>query len=295
MESKILVSGATGNVGGEIVRALTARGVGFLAMVRGDNDAEPFAGNPGVEPVVADFDDEAALAKALTGVERAFLLTPSTAEAEDRQRRFVDIAAAAGVRHIVKQSQLHANAKSPVRFLRYHALVEDAIRASGMDWTFLRPNLFMQGLLMFAPSIAKEHRFAIAAGAAKVSAVDVRDIGAAATAALTESGHAGKTYDLTGPSALTHAEMAAELSRALDHPVEYVGVDEATMRDALRAHGMPDWMAEGLVEDYAHYRRGEAAAIADGVHAATGSAPRAFEAFARDYAQAFAQATPEPA
>ncbi len=291
MESKILVSGATGNVGGEIVRALGARGVRFRAMVRGDYDAKPFAGNPGIEPVVADFDDEAALVQALTGVERAFLLTPSTAEAGDRQRRFVDVAAAVGVRHIVKQSQLHANTESPVRFLRYHALVEEAIRSSGMDWTFLRPNLFMQGLLMFAPSIATEHRFAIAAGDAKVSAVDVRDIAAAATAALTESGHAGKTYDLTGPAALTHAEIAAELSRALGHPVEYVGLDEAAMRDALRTHGMPDWMAEGLVEDYAHYRRGEAADVADGVRAATGKAPRAFATFVRDYAQAFAQAT----
>jgi uncharacterized protein YbjT (DUF2867 family) len=291
----ILVSGATGNVGGEIVRALAARGAHFRAMVRSDNDAKAFAGNPGIEPVVADFDDEASLARALTGVERAFLLTPSTAEAEDRQRGFVDVAAATGVRHIVKQSQLHANAESPVRFLRYHALVEDAIRASGMDWTFLRPNLFMQGLLMFAPPIATEHCFEVAAGNARVSAVDVRDIAAAATVALTEPGHVGKIYDLTGPSALTHAEMAAELARALGHPVEFVDLGERAMRDALRAHGMPDWMAEGLVEDYAHYRRDEASGIADGVQAATGNAPGAFATFAHDYAPVFAQATTKPA
>jgi uncharacterized protein YbjT (DUF2867 family) len=291
----ILVSGATGNVGGEIVRVLSARGVHFRAMVRSDHDARAFSGKPGIEPVVADFDDEATLATALTGVERAFLLTPSTREAEARQRRFVDIAASAGVRHIVKQSQLHANVESPVRFLRYHAVIEEAIRASGMDWTFLRPNLFMQGLLMLAASIAIEHRFAIAAGDAGVSAVDVRDIAAAATAALTEPGHAGKTYDLTGPAALTHAEMAAQLAHALDHPVEFLDLDEVTMREALRSHGMPDWMAEGLVEDYAHYRRGEASGIADGVQAATGKAPRAFATFARDYAQAFAQAATKSA
>jgi uncharacterized protein YbjT (DUF2867 family) len=283
----ILVSGSTGNVGSEVVRALSTRGVDFRAMVRNGDEAGKLAHTPHAEPVIADFDDADSLAQALRGVERAFLLTPSSAEAEDRQRCFVETAARNGVRHIVKQSQLHANPDSPVRFLRYHAAVEGAIRESGMDWTFLRPNLFMQGLLMFRQSIATDGCFAIAAGNAKVSAVDVRDIAAAAAAALTEPNHAGKTYDLTGPEALTHGQMAAELSRALGRDIEYVDLDEDTTRGMLRAHGMPPWMAEGLIEDYAHYRRGEAEGVADGVEAATGSQPRTFSMFAHDYAEAF--------
>lgn len=139
---------------------------------------------------------------------------------------------------------------------------------------------------MFEQSIAEEGSFAIAAGDAKVSAVDVRDVAAAEAAALTESGHAGKIYDLTGPAALTHGEMAAELSRALDRPVQYVAVDEAAMRNALNAHGMPEWMAEGLIEDYAHYRRGEASEVMTGVEDATGKPARSFDQFARDYAPA---------
>lgn len=150
----ILVSGSTGNVGSEITRMLDARGVPFRAMVRNADEARRFATTPHATPIIADFDDADALARALNGVERAFLLTPSSADAETRQRRFVQAASRAGVRRIVKQSQLHADARSPVRFLRYHAVVEDAIRASGMEWTFLRPNLFMQGLLMFRQSIA---------------------------------------------------------------------------------------------------------------------------------------------
>jgi uncharacterized protein YbjT (DUF2867 family) len=283
----ILVSGSTGNVGGEVVRALAARGVDFRAMVRNDGEAQEFAQNPHAEPVVADFDDAGSITNALRGVERAFLLTPSSAKAEKRQRCFVAIAARSGVRHIVKQSQFHANADSPVRFLRYHAVVEEAIRESGMDWTFLRPNLFMQGLLMFRQSIATDGCFAIAAGDAKVSVVDVRDIAAAAAAALTEPDHVGKSYDLTGPAALTHSEMAVELSHALGRTVDYVALDEDTMRGVLHAHGMPPWMAEGLIEDYAHYRRGEAEGVAHGVEAAIGNPPRAFETFARDYAEAF--------
>lgn len=283
----ILITGATGNIGTELTKLLSAQNVPFRAMVRSQEDGGTLADVEGAEPVIGDFNDETSLAHALGGVERAFLLTPSLAPAEEWQRRFVELAGRAGVRHIVKQSQLHASVESPVRFLRYHAAVEDVIRASGMDWTFLRPNLFMQGLLMFKQSIAEKGRFAIAAGDARVSAVDVRDIAAAAAAALTGSGHAGKTYDLTGPAALTHGEMAADMSRVLDRPVQYVAVDETTMRKTLGAHGMPEWMAEGLIEDYAHYRRGEARDITRGVQDATGKTPRSFDQFARDYVEAF--------
>lgn len=282
----ILISGPTGNVGREIVKQLIQKGIHFRAMVRDEKQVDPLLHHPLVEPVHADFDEPDSLVQALKGVNRAFLLTPSLANAEIRQCHFVEAAARAGVAHIVKQSQLHANLQSPVRFLRYHAHVEDTIRRSGLHWTFLRPNLFMQGFLMFKQSIAQDGSFAIAAGAARVSAVDVRDIAAVAIAALTEAGHTGRIYDLTGPEALTHADMAAELSHALGKPVRYVDLDEKTMHKMLAAHGMPAWMADGLVEDYAHYRRGEAQDIADGVQIATGNTPRSFATFARDYAGA---------
>lgn len=285
----ILISGATGQVGSEIVRSLSTREIPFRGMVRRESDARRLAEYPGAEPVVADFDDADSLARALQGVERAFLVTPSSAAASDRQRRFVDIAARAGVRHVVKLSQLHADRDSPVRFLRYHAVVEDAIRDSGMAWTFLRPNLFMQGLLIFRQSIVSQGRFAIAAGRAGVSVVDVRDIAASAVAALTGPGHAGKIYDLTGPAAVSHAQMASVLSRVLGHPVEYVDPGEDGMRESLLAHGMPTWMTDGVVEDYAHYRRGEADSVTDGVLEASGRPPRALETFVRDHADVFLQ------
>jgi uncharacterized protein YbjT (DUF2867 family) len=144
----------------------------------------------------------------------------------------------------------------------------------------------MQGLLAFRASIVSKSRF-FAAGDAKVSVVDVRDNAAAAAAALTEPGHEGRTYDLTGPEALTHAEMAAALSHAVGRPVAFIDVPPEAMRDALLGAGLPLWQADGVVEDYAHYRRGKASAVASGVQDATGKPPRAFSAFARDYAPAF--------
>jgi uncharacterized protein YbjT (DUF2867 family) len=159
--------------------------------------------------------------------------------------------------------------------------------ASGMAYTFLRPNLFMQGLLNFKSTIATQDAFYAAIGDAKVSIVDVRDIADVAVAALTESGHEGKIYNLTGSEALTHTEMAEHLSTALGHQITFMDIPPAAMREAVIGFGMPAWQADGLLEDYAHYRRDEASEIAPGVQDATGKAPRRFADFARDYATAF--------
>jgi uncharacterized protein YbjT (DUF2867 family) len=156
-----------------------------------------------------------------------------------------------------------------------------------MGYTFLRPNLFMQGLLNFRSMIATQNAFYAAIGDAKVSAVDVRDIADVAVAALTKTGHEGKIYDLTGLQALTHAEMAERLSAALRRQIAFVDISPEAMRDAMVGFGMPVWQADGLIEDYAHYRRNEAALIASGVQEAISKAPRSFEDFARDYATMF--------
>lgn len=283
----ILITGATGSNGTELTKVLASRGVPVRAMVRSHNGAKAMAALAGVEVVLGDFDDPASVERALQGVEKAFLLTPSSARAEAQQRAFVDTARRTGLKHIVKLSQFAADESSPVRFLRYHAAVERMIMESGIAYTFLRPNLYMQGLLAFRASVVSTGQFFAAAGDAKVSVVDVRDNAAAAAAALTEPGHEGRIYDLTGPEALTHAEMAAYLSDAVGRRITFVDVSSDAMREALLGAGLPRWQADGLVEDYAHYRRGEASALTSGMQDATGKTPRRFSAFARDYAGAF--------
>ena len=137
--STILITGATGNIGRELIKNLSAQGVPFRAMVRSSRGAELIAGIEGAEIVIADFNDSRSIADALEGVERAFLLTNSSEQAEAQQTRFVNMANLAGVKHIVKLSQWAADSDSPLRFLRYHAAVEHKIRESGMAYTFLRP------------------------------------------------------------------------------------------------------------------------------------------------------------
>jgi uncharacterized protein YbjT (DUF2867 family) len=283
----ILVTGASGKNGAEILKLLSGRKERIRAMSRRRIDVKNAGTHCGLECVEADFENEDSLRRALQGVQRAFLVTNSSERVEELQLRFVSLARESGVKHIVYLSQLHAAADSPLRFLRYHAAVEGAIRASGMSFTHLRPNLYMQGLLMIGKSIASEGRFFAPAGEAKVSVVDVRDIASVAVAALTQGKHEGKTYNITGPEALTHREMAELLSQKLDRPIIFVDVPEQDFRNGLRSMGMPDWQADGLIEDFAHYRRGEASGISSIVQEATGKAPHTFAQFAHDYREHF--------
>lgn len=280
----VLVTGATGNTGRAIVDELARRGTPVRAMVRAAADRAKLPA--GLPVAVADFDDPASITAALEGAERAYLVTPSSEQAEDQQRRFADLAAKVGIRHLVVLSQLAAAEDSPVRFLRYHAAVERHVRDLGIPFTFLRPNLFFQGLLAFARPIAAEGRFYAPIGDATVSAVDVRDIAAVAASTLTEPGHEGATYTLTGPAPITHTQIATALTEALGREVTFTDVPPEAFADSLRGI-LPPWQVEGLLEDYAHYRRGEAASVSSAVAEITGRPPRDIQQFARDYAPAF--------
>ena len=282
----ITVTGASGANGTELLKLLSSHGVAARAMVRHPDRADDIR-LPGIEIVQGDFDRPETVRAALQGADKAFLLAPSSQNVEEQQKTFVQCAQESGVRHIVKLSQLGADADSPQRFLRYHGAVEDAIRASGLAFTFLRPNLFMQTLLSSAQTIKAKNAFYAPMGQGRISVVDVRDIAAVAFAALTQDGHKGKTYDITGPQALSHGDMAHRLSDAVGREIEYVDVPPAAMKETLLGIGFPAWQTDGLLEEYAAWSQNEAAQIASGVRDATGQEPRNFETFARDYAASF--------
>src|SRR5262249_33879192 len=215
-----------------------------------------------------------------------FLLTNSTERTEAQQIAFVEAAQAQRVGHVVYLSQLAADQQSPVRFLRYHGAVEAALRNSTVGWTFVRPNLILQAYIPFVAQGALQ----APTGDAGVSVVAARDIAAVAAAALTEDGHVGKTYPVTGPAAVIHAEIATELGEAIGRTVRFESIPPEVFLAALTGAGMPKWQAEGLVEDYAHYDRGEASAVSPDVAQVTGTSPRSLRDFARDYSAAFQSA-----
>lgn len=134
----LLITGATGNIGHELTKKLSAQEIPFRALVRSSKGADTVRALRGSEIAVGNFNDSRSIADALDGVDRAFLLTNSSDQAEAQQAGFVDVASRVGVKHIVKLSQWAADPDSPVRFLRYHAAVERRIQESGMAYTFLR-------------------------------------------------------------------------------------------------------------------------------------------------------------
>ncbi len=283
----ILVTGATGTTGGELLRRLSNHGIPSRAMVRHPERTPHLRDLKAITLVTGDFDRPADLAEALEGVERAYLVTNSTERAEEQQLGFIEAAKRAGVKHIVKLSQFQAATDSPVRFLRYHAAVEAALRDSGLAWTMLRPNLFMQGILTLAESVRSENRIYAPAGDAGVSMVDIADIAAAAFSALTGIGHHGRIYDLTGPEALTFDDVARILSKVSGRKIAYVDTPMAALGEMLASIGTPAWQVEGAMEDFEHYRRGKAATVTDGVRVATGRDANRFESFASSVAAAF--------
>lgn len=281
MNPDILVVGATGATGRATGAALAARGVHYRALSR---DPSRIDGTFAV-PVAGDLDDADRIRSVLAGVRAAYLVTPSSEAAEEQQMRFVELAAENGVEHIVSLSQLGARADSPVRFLRYHAAVEQYASDRGIGMTALRPNLFMQGLLALADPIRRFGVLSAPIGSAQVSTIDVRDIGEVAALALTSPKPLG-VQTLTGPEALTHAQLADQLSVATGRRISFDDTSPDQFAEMLGGV-LPPWQVDGLLEDYAHYARGEAAEVSPVVPTLLGRPARDFQAFAALNAQAF--------
>ncbi|MGD9538706.1 MAG: SDR family oxidoreductase [Alphaproteobacteria bacterium] len=282
----ILVTGATGKVGRHVVVALKARGASFRITSRDPRKAAEALGG-GIEAVGADYARPQSLAPALAGVERLFLLCGPNQNKAALEIGIVDVAKAAGVRHIVKLSVYGADEKSSATVMRDHRQVEQHIERLGFGWTHLRPNLFMQHFLNHAAAIKAEGVIHAPLEAARVSVIDTRDIGEVAARALNEPGHEGKAYELTGPAAPSYDEIAASFARILGRKVRYENISAEEEHRNMRAAGSAEWHATVLGEIYAFFRAGEGARVSDAVERVTGRKARSIEDFIRDHADRF--------
>jgi uncharacterized protein YbjT (DUF2867 family) len=278
----ILVTGATGKIGVEVVRLLGEAGAPARALLRSPEKAK---GWQGIEVVEGDLDDAASVVAALRGVTRVLLLTAAGNAAQEL--RVIEAAKQAGVEHVVKISSMGASAEGLSRLARGHAESEAALKRSGLGWTILRPGFFAQNLLAFVPAIKARGRFSASVREGKIAPIDARDIAAVAVKALLEPGHRGKIYTLTGPVALSYAELAAKLAAAIGRPVAYVDLPPSETREALVHAGMPGWLADDMLALQARIASGDASTVVGDVAAVLGRAPRSFDDFARDHAAVF--------
>lgn len=286
MASTILVTGATGTIGSEVVKALAAKpGVTVRVGVRSAAKAEKLLG-PNVVPVDFDFKKPETIAAAVKGADRVFLLTPSSPEQVELGTALVEAAKAAGVKHIVKLSAVGVEHEPGIQLARWHRAVEKLIEASGIAYTHLRPAHFMDNFIHYNPP-APDGNVYLPFGTGAVSYIDSRDIAAVAAAVLTEETHYGKAYDLTGPAALTTAEAVKVISAAAGREFHYVDVPEAAASKAMLDMHMPEPMVAALMELHGIVKAGYASGLSTLVEQLTGRAPRTFAEFARDHASAW--------
>jgi uncharacterized protein YbjT (DUF2867 family) len=276
----ILVTGATGKVGSEAVRLLAARHAPVRALVRDPSRAP----DDDVEIATGDFDHPDTLDAAMRGIDTVLLVSPAVPAQEIA---VIDSAVRQGVTHVIKVTS-KASADSPVDRRRGQAQIEAHLEASGLKYTLLRPNAYMQNLLALAPMIRQTGGFLMSAGDGQVGMIDARDVAATAVAVATAPGeHAGQAYWLTGPGLITYTDVARELSATLGHPVEYRQISPAEHKAAMIRAGVPEAVATSNAQAFGLIAEGDAAWLSDEVESITGTAPRTLHAFITDHVQAF--------
>ncbi|MEH6607886.1 MAG: NmrA family NAD(P)-binding protein [Halioglobus sp.] len=275
----ILVIGATGNVGRPTVAGLLEKGAAVRALSRSEENLAKLPA--GVEGTLGDLESGAGLEAACVGVERLFLIVSNGETETVRGLRAVQAAIAAGVKHIVYLSVGNPNKEPGIPHYLAKLPVEQTIRNSGADYTFLRPNFFMQTDLSIIPVIKEHGVYAMPIGSIGNNRVDIRDIADCAVRALTEDGHAGADYHLHGPDTISGPKAAEVYAQALGREVFYGGDDVDAWGKPVEAF-MPPWLLNSLKKMFLGEQMQGGVADAEAVAAsesAVGHPLRTFAAF----------------
>ena len=282
MPMTVLVTGATGNLGGAVVESLKARGISVRAGCR---DPRKFGERDGVTAVKAEFEDLATFDAALAGAEGLFLISPpADSTAPEKLGPVIERAKSVGIGHIVFNSAFGAQNSEQAPLRR----VERLVMAAGTPYSILRPNFFMENFSTgyVAPSIKNQRSIFLPAGDAKTSFIAVRDIAETAAVLFTEK-RPESEFNLTGPEALDHYEIARIVTEAAGVEIKYHPLSEQEMAFGARQMGMPEPAIEYLLMLYAAVRNGYTAPVTDDVERVTGRKPVRFADFARENAAAW--------
>jgi uncharacterized protein YbjT (DUF2867 family) len=284
----ILVTGATGTIGRRLVPLLAARAIPVRAMTRNPAGIPPAAS---VDVVRGDFDDPASLAAAVAGADTVFLLTAPAAPSARHDLALLDAARAAGVRRVVRLSAIGTGERHGDRTVgATHHLADQAVRASGLDWTLLRPTTFASNTLWWADAIRAGAPVPNLLGEGRQGIVDPDDVAAVAAEVLASPGpdHTGRVHTLTGPELLSVPDQAAILAAALGRPVELIDTPPAVAGERMRADGVDPAAVEQIVTGSSWARAGHNAILSDDVAAVLGRPPTPFALWVERNLAAFA-------
>ena len=285
----ILVTGATGNIGREIVRELAGReGARVLVGSRQiEKGANQFGALANVKPIELDLDKPADLPGILEGVDKVIQVSPFSPDMVRQTQALADAAKRAGTKHIIRSSLIGASEPSPIQEGVWHDEADRALKASGVAFTILKPNQYFQNFInpRNRQTVKTQGALYLPLGDARISNIDTRDLAAAAAnVAFDESGgHLGKEYTLTGGESLTMDEVTQAIGEALGKPVKYVAISEEQAGEGLAKAGLPQWLVQAILEWYAYCREGRAARVHDDAKRLLGRDPRTAQEFARDY------------
>ena len=280
----ILVTGATGTIGSEVVRQLAARGEKVRALTRDPAKA----GFPaGVEVARGHHADRVSVEAAMTGAEVAFLVGVFGPDGAGHDRGLVEAAQAAGVRRIVKLSGIGAGDPAVGPVGTWHVPGEQAVRDSGLEWTILRPSAFASNTLGWAASVRAGSPIPNTSGTGGQGVVDPRDVSEVAVAALLDAGHSGRTYTLTGPEVLGVPDQAAVLAGILGRPVEVRDLSSAEAREYLLGLGFSDTFIDASEISREFVREGGNEVVTDEVREILGRPARSYRGWAQDHRAMF--------
>jgi uncharacterized protein YbjT (DUF2867 family) len=278
----ILVVGATGTVGREVVRRLGAAGARPRALMH-TGPSGPVPGDRS-DRVSADLDRPATIEAALDGVDRLFLLTRQTSRQLAQEQTVIAAAARAGLGRVVKLSVFRADERSPLQIARQHWQAERVLQDSGVQHTVLRPVFFMQNLF----GMVRDDTVATAAHDGRVAMIDARDIAAAAVAALTTVPAVGRVYTLTGPEAVSFDQVADVLGRQAGRTLRHVRVPPETVFERLRAAGAEAWFAADMAALHGMLADGYEDVVTNEVSSLTRALATPLARFATDFTARFA-------
>jgi len=302
-ETVILVTGATGTVGTEVVRQLTSSSNSSLssgsrvrAAVHSKDKADKLRDeNKTIEIVDMDYNNPESIINALNGIDKLFLLTLPRLNMPEITSRVINEAKKNEVKHIVKLSVL-CRSWAWLNNRTYAPTRRKLVEESGIPYTFLHADAFMQNFVnFFGQTIRTQSAFYIPAGDGKVSFVDARDIAAVATLILLAKNNGtkindryeNKKYGITGNKALSYSQVAEILSNALGRRITYVNITEEDARKAMKKMGIEEWLIDALIEFYNVIKSGDASQSTAVVEQITGRKPISFEQFVRDYSSSF--------